>query len=98
MPAIRPASPKSREADAMQDKSLLRTGIAGSVIAAICCATPVLAILLAAVGLSAWIGWTDYVVWPALAFFLGLTVWALWRLQRQEKAAAGRDSTTQSDA
>jgi mercuric ion transport protein len=77
----------------MQDKTLFRTGITGSVIAAICCATPVLAVVLAAVGLSAWIGWTDYVVWPALAFFLGLTAWVLWR---RRKATAADETTTQS--
>jgi mercuric ion transport protein len=66
----------------MQNATLLKTGIAGSGIAAVCCATPVLSVLLAAVGLSAWVGWLDYVLLPALAFFLGLTGWALWRRQK----------------
>ncbi|PKO56362.1 MAG: hypothetical protein CVU28_03190, partial [Betaproteobacteria bacterium HGW-Betaproteobacteria-21] len=43
---------------------MLKTGIAGSVIAAICCATPVLVILLGVLGLSAWVGWLDYVLIP----------------------------------
>jgi mercuric ion transport protein len=77
----------------MQNATLLKTGIAGSRIAAVCCATPVLTVLLAAVGLSAWIGWLDYVLLPALAFFLGLTGWALW--QRQ-KAAACCDAASQA--
>jgi mercuric ion transport protein len=63
----------------MTDRSLLRLGIAGTVIAAVCCFTPVLVLLLAAVGLSAAVGWLDYVLFPALFFFLGLTGFALWK-------------------
>jgi len=39
-------------------------------------------VLLGAVGLSAWLGWLDYVLLPALAFFVALTVYAVWRRQR----------------
>jgi mercuric ion transport protein len=39
----------------------------------------VLVVLLGAVGLSAWLGWLDYVLFPALAFFVALTVHAVWR-------------------
>ncbi|MEQ8249571.1 MAG: mercury resistance system transport protein MerF [Alphaproteobacteria bacterium] len=65
----------------MKDRNILRTGIIGSVIAAICCFTPVLVIVLGAVGLSAWLGWLDYVLFPALAIFLGVTGYGLWRRQ-----------------
>ena len=78
----------------MNDRNLLRTGIIGTVTAAICCFTPVLVILLGAVGLSAWLGWLDYVLFPALAIFLGLTGYAVYRLKR--KPAAQGD--TGSDA
>ena len=70
----------------MNDRNLLRTGIIGSVTAAICCFTPVLVILLGAVGLSAWLGWLDYVLFPALAIFLGLTGYAVYRLKRRPAA------------
>ncbi len=75
----------------MNDRKLLRTGIIGTVIAAICCFTPVLVLLFAVVGLSAWMGWwLDYfVLFPALAIFLGLTGYAVYRLKR--KPAAGDD-------
>ncbi|MGH6918654.1 MAG: mercury resistance system transport protein MerF [Geminicoccaceae bacterium] len=63
----------------MTEKGLLSVGIIGTVVAALCCFTPVLVVLLAAVGLSAVIGWLDYVLWPALVFFLGLTAFALWK-------------------
>ncbi|RME66408.1 MAG: mercury resistance system transport protein MerF [Alphaproteobacteria bacterium] len=70
----------------MKDRTILRTGIAGTVIAAICCFTPVLVIALGAVGLSAWLGWLDYVLLPALAVFIVLTVYGLWRRQRSRQA------------
>ena len=67
----------------MKTRTLLRTGIAGSAVAAVCCATPVLVMLLGAVGLSAWVGWLDYVLMPALIAFVGLTLYAQ-RRQRME--------------
>ena len=63
----------------MTDKKLLWTGITGSVIAAICCATPVLVIAFGAVGLSAWVRGLDFVLLRALAIFLALTGYALWK-------------------
>ena len=66
----------------MKDKTLLRTGITGTVIAAVCCFTPVLVIAFGVAGLSAWLGYADYVLLPALAFFMGLTAYALYRRRR----------------
>jgi mercuric ion transport protein len=65
----------------MRDRGLLRIGILGTVIAALCCFTPLLVILLGAVGLSAAIGWLDYVLIPALALFAGITIYAMVRRQ-----------------
>ena len=61
----------------MDNRTLLKTGIAGSVIAAVCCATPVLVILLGVLGLSAWAGWLDYVLIAPLVIFVGITIYAL---------------------
>jgi mercuric ion transport protein len=72
----------------MTDKGLLCTGAAGSAIAAICCFTPVLVIAFGLIGLSAWVGWLDYVLFPMLAFFLGLTGYALYRIRRGRLARA----------
>lgn len=66
------------------DRKLIATGIVGTVFAALCCFTPVLVVLLGAVGLSAWLGWLDYVLLPALAFFVALTVYAVWRRQQRQ--------------
>ena len=62
---------------------LLVTGIVGTVIAALCCFTPVLGVLLGAVGVSAALGWLDFVLLPALAVFAGLTVYAVVRRRRR---------------
>jgi mercuric ion transport protein len=66
----------------MNDKALLTTGIVGTVLAALCCFTPVLVVLLTGVGLAAAIGYLDLVLLPALAIFVGITVYALWRRKR----------------
>ena len=65
----------------------LRWGIGGTVIAALCCFTPVLVVLLGAIGLSAWLGWLDFVLFPALVFFMALTGYALWRRRKAGAAA-----------
>ena len=76
----------------MNDKKLLRRGIIGSVIAAICCFTPFLVVVFAALEISAWMGWwLDYfLLFPALAFFLAMTAYAIYRLKRN--AVAVRDA------
>jgi mercuric ion transport protein len=66
----------------MNERKLLGIGIIGTVIAALCCFTPVLVVLVSAVGLSAVVGWLDYVLLPALAFFVGLTIYAVARRRR----------------
>lgn len=63
----------------MSHKRLLRFGILGTVVAALCCFTPILVILFGAVGLSAVVGVLDYVLLPALAVFALVTAYALWR-------------------
>jgi mercuric ion transport protein len=77
----------------MKNATILRTGIIGSVVAAICCLTPILVIGLGLFGLSAWLGWIDYALFPALAIFLGLTVWGLWRRRAVAGCATGAQSS-----
>lgn len=71
----------------MEDRTLLRTGIAGSVIAAVCCFTPILVVLLGVFGLSAVTGYLDFVLFPALVLFLSLTVYAFWRKKHNAQRA-----------
>lgn len=73
-------------------KTLLRTSIIGTILVAICCFTPVLVILFGVVGWSALTGYLDYVLLPALAFFIGLTLYAIQR-KRQADACCTSPST-----
>jgi mercuric ion transport protein len=43
-----------------------------------------LVVLLGALGLAAVTGYLDYVLLPALAFFIGLTVYAFWQKKKYE--------------
>lgn len=63
----------------MSKNRLLKTGIIGTIIAALCCFTPVLVILLGALGLSAVVGYLDLVLLPALGIFIFITLYALWK-------------------
>ncbi len=62
-----------------REDQLLKYGVLGTAVAALCCFTPALVVLVGLVGLSAIIGYLDYVLFPALGFFILLTAWALWR-------------------
>lgn len=64
---------------AAKSNGLLKTGLIGSVIAAICCFTPVLIVMLGVVGLGAITGYLDYVLLPGLVVFVGITIYALVR-------------------
>ena len=66
----------------MNHRTILATGIVGGVIAAVCCFTPALVLLLGAVGLSAWLGWLDYVLLPALIVFVGIIAYGLYLRMR----------------
>lgn len=64
--------------------TLLRASVIGMVLVALCCFTPVLVILLGVVGLSALTGYLDYVLLPALAVFIGLSIYAVRRKQKAD--------------
>ena len=66
----------------MLDSRMLKVRIIGTVIATLCCFTPVLVIILSAVGLSALIGILDFVLFLALGLFIATTGYALWKRRR----------------
>jgi mercuric ion transport protein len=72
----------------VRDTTILKTGAIGAVIAAVCCFTPLLVILLGVVGLSAWLGWLDYVLFPALASFLMMIGYGVWRRPQSNRESA----------
>ena len=73
----------------MKTGAVLGAGIVGGVIAALCCFTPVLVLSLGAVGLSAWISGLDYVLMPALAVFLAITIYGFY-LRRRDANSRSR--------
>src|SRR5258708_26678609 len=73
------AANRSPGEDGMTSKRLLATGLVRTVVAALCCATPVLAIVLGALALSAWLAYSDYVVLPAMTAFITITASAFSR-------------------
>lgn len=66
---------------------LLATGVVGTAAAAVCCGTPVVAVVLGALGLSAWLAYADYVILPVLVASLALTGYALHRRSRRNECS-----------
>ncbi|AMV70684.1 hypothetical protein DBW_0283 [Desulfuromonas sp. DDH964] len=62
-------------------RNRLIAALVGTGVVALCCFTPVLVVLLAAVGLAAFTPYLDYVLFPALGILIFLTIVAYrkWR-------------------
>ena len=69
-------------------KKGIYASIAGSILVALCCFTPILVITLGAVGLSAFTPYLDYVLLPALVMLIVLTLISYGRWKRACKAGA----------
>ena len=63
---------------------MLKTGIIGSVVAAVCCFTPILVWTFAGLGVSAALAWMDFILLPMLALSLTMTGAALWRRRQSQ--------------
>lgn len=63
--------------------NILKTGFGGLVASAVCCFTPLLVVVLGAVGLSAWVLWLDYIVFPVMALSMGLIAYGLYSRRRR---------------
>ncbi|GAB4344510.1 MAG: mercury resistance system transport protein MerF [Gammaproteobacteria bacterium] len=70
----------------MGNRKLFKAGACGAGVAAVCCFTPALVVLLPAIGLGAWLAWADYVLWPLLVISLGVMGYALWVGKRRQSA------------
>ncbi|SDW81024.1 mercury resistance system transport protein MerF [Marinobacter mobilis] len=64
---------------------LTKTGLIGSVVTALCCFTPVLVWLFAALGLSAMVGYLDVVLFPMLGVFVLLLLIGIVKSARENK-------------
>ena len=73
------------EFNPMKNK-LLALGVGGTVLGILCCFTPLLPVVLTALGLTGLLGvlYNDAVLLPVLAGFLILTGYALWRQKKQK--------------
>ena len=67
----------------MTSKRLFATRVIGTIVAAVCCAAPALAVVLGVLGLSAWFAYADYIVLPAMMAFITIAGYALRRLDRR---------------
>jgi mercuric ion transport protein len=76
----------------MTDSVLIKAGIVGAVIAAICCATPVLVIALGALGLSALTGYLDIVLLPVLALSIGMIAFGVYKRRQSAAACCATDA------
>ena len=76
----------------MKNATLLKSGLIGGVIAGVCCFTPALVVALAAVGMSAALAWLDFVLLPALAISVAVTIFALARMRADRSEAEGTRS------
>nr|WP_015061092.1 mercury resistance system transport protein MerF [Pseudomonas sp. K-62]BAM13928.1 mercuric transport protein [Pseudomonas sp. K-62] len=72
----------------MGGRVLVRTGVAGAVVAALCCATPILATVLGAIGLAAWASKADYVLMPVLLVSVILAGIGLYQRSKSKGPAA----------
>jgi len=63
-----------------QNTKFLGTGVAGALLSMLCCFTPVLVIMLSAVGLTAFVAKLDYVLIPV--FVASIAIFALVRRRR----------------
>lgn len=64
---------------------LLAFGMGGTLLAVLCCFTPLLPIVLTALGLTGLLGvlYNDAILLPILAGFLILTGYAIWQRRKQ---------------
>ena len=66
------------------DAKMLKTGLIGTAIAAVCCFTPLLVVALGAIGFSGLVGWwLDLILFPALFLFMAMAGYGLYRLRQQ---------------
>ena len=71
----------------MQKYNLLKAGLVGTIVTAICCFTPFLVIVFGLAGLSSLIVYLDVILFPLLAIFIGITIYALWKKSKSQSEA-----------
>src|SRR5919109_1111654 len=72
---------------AMTSRTRFVAAVAGTLVVALCCFTPILVVMLAALGVAALTPYLDYVLYPSLAVMLLLS-WRAYRLYTRERDLA----------
>jgi mercuric ion transport protein len=62
-----------------ENTKLIGLGVTGALVSMLCCLTPVLVILLGALGLTAFVAKLDYVLVPVFVASIALVIFALVR-------------------
>lgn len=78
-------STKPRMSDPSIQGRLLKAGIIGTLVVALCCFTPLLVGLLGIVGLGALTVYLDYILLPALGVFVVITAYAFTKTPRKSQ-------------
>ena len=71
-----------KEHASQPSKKTFYAAVAGTVLVALCCFTPILVITLAAVGMSAFTPYLDYVLLPAMVLMIVLTFFSYTRWEK----------------
>jgi mercuric ion transport protein len=74
-----PATQRGLLQTEMNNRILIATGGIGGVVVAICCTTPILAVVFGALGLTAWLSKGVYILIPLLLICLELVGLGLYR-------------------
>jgi mercuric ion transport protein len=69
----------------MRSKTLIKLGALGSVVAGICCFTPIATILLSVIGLSAVNAYLDFILLPLLVFCIGIFIAGIFILKSHDR-------------
>ncbi len=75
-------------------EGLLKIGVAGTVLTCIACFTPAAVMLLGVLGLAAWAGYLDYVLFPLLGLFVGILAYGAWRRHPARADGTPMEETT----
>ena len=75
--------------DKPPNNKLLKVGALGTIVAAFCCFTPVLVVLLGVMGLSALTGYLDYMLLPTFCIFFIIMIYALVQRQKSSQECCG---------
>ena len=73
----------------MNDRTLTRVGVAGAILAAICCAAPLLVVGLPLAGFGAWLAGAGLVMLPLILAAFALIAWGV---HHRRATAAARET------